>query len=844
MNATSKFAAHSQNGHSNHQGLFNEEEVLHDLRHYLPAQAPLKDFIHHNTLHGFQHMVFSDALRHASVIFGYNTTLSLNEYRKAFESGRIKSEIIDQVIERAGLGNRKQEWKDLMTSFGFTNDVQPRLGNIRSFWKRKYKIDLDALVHPVLFRTICSYLDQGISIWNFPVSNRGFLNAIREMESTSFVSLFRGKRIPELLKNSRVEISSLMDILVGNSRYYKDYLFDQQFAHQGWSGMVATIEANPDTLLDRRHITLHDLILFELLLEIDALDAHFPGGWKPLMQDEKSELNELFSPVPQTNYYQVLSLWQEAFEWTYYDQVLSGLEHNHHQRDKNPHPSFQAMFCIDDRECSLRRYLENTDPECQTFSTPGFFGVEFFYQPEGGRFLTKLCPAPVTPKYLIKEIGSKNTRKKDLHFSKHTHSFFGGWLIAQTMGFWSALKLFANIFRPSVSPAAASSFQHMDKNARLTIETLHPEHHEKNLQVGFTVQEMADRVEAVLRSIGLVKDFASLVYVAGHGSSSVNNPHYAAYDCGACSGRAGSVNARVFCFMANHTVVRRMLAERGIQIPEETQFVGALHDTTRDEIQFFDEESLSSENRQRHAANEIVFEKSLQLNAKERSRRFEYVHTAGDDAAVHETVKRRSVSLFEPRPELNHATNALCIVGRRSLTRNIFLDRRSFLNSYDYTIDPEGKYLLNILKAAAPVCGGINLEYFFSRVDNQKLGAGTKLPHNVMGLFGVANGIDGDLRPGLPSQMIEVHDPVRLLIVVEHYQDTVLNVIQQSPPTYEWFINEWVNLVVIHPETHELSVFRNGAFTEYHPLQRVDKVDDLKKVIDEVHDNIPVYYLN
>jgi uncharacterized protein YbcC (UPF0753/DUF2309 family) len=103
----------------------------------------------------------------------------------------------------------------------------------------------------------------------------------------------------------------------------------------------------------------------------------------------------------------------------------------------------------------------------------------------------------------------------------------------------------------------------------------------------------------------------------------------------------------------------------------------------------------------------------------------------------------------------------------------LFLDRRSFLNSFDYRIDPEGKYLFNILKAAAPVCGGINLEYFFSRVDNQKLGAGSKLPHNVMGLIGVANGYDGDLRPGLPSQMIEIHDPVRLLVIVEHLPEVV-----------------------------------------------------------------------
>lgn len=167
------------------------------------------------------------------------------------------------------------------------------------------------------------------------------------------------------------------------------------------------------------------------------------------------------------------------------------------------------------------------------------------------------------------------------------------------------------------------------------------------------------------------------------------------------------------------------------------------------------------------------------------------------------------------------------------------------MNSFDYRVDPEGKYLLNILKAAAPVCGGINLEYFFSRTDNQKLGAGTKLPHNVMGLFGVANGIDGDLRPGLPSQMIEVHDPVRLLMIVEHYPEVVLKTIQVLPETYEWFINEWVHLVAIHPENRECFVFRNGAFAPLPVLPDVVKeITDITSLIESTHDNLPVYQIS
>ena len=242
--------------------------------------------------------------------------------------------------------------------------------------------------------------------------------------------------------------------------------------------------------------------------------------------------------------------------------------------------------------------------------------------------------------------------------------------------------------------------------------------------------------------------------------------------------------------------------------------------------------------------NKMSFIKALSKNAKERSRRFVTVNSKIDIQKLHEKVKTRSVSLYEPRPELNHATNSLCIVGSRRLTEDLFLDRRAFMNSYDYKIDLEGNYLFNILKAAAPVCGGINLEYYFSRVDNLKLGAGTKLPHNVMGLIGVANGIDGDLRPGLPNQMVEVHDPLRLLMIVEHYPDVVLKTIQRTPELYEWFINEWVHLVVIAPEDKSLWRFSEVNFHDYEPTaQTIISVDNLETIFEHQSENLPVYLL-
>ncbi len=819
---------------------FDEHKVIHELKHFLPAQAPLMDFVHHNTLHAFQNLSFHEALATAHVKLGYQVYFPLETFRDLFAEGRISEAILERSLaEKKG---DVETWKGKLLYGAYSTIETGRVGALRGIWKSTYGIDLDSLVHPTLFRVIGSFLDQGISIWNFPLEGKSFLEAIRSLEKNSFTSLFYQKETRILIQDPSLSITTLLEKLVGDKdSLYEQYLYDQQFSHQGWSGMVSTVEDLPQSLLDTRIIKLDDFILFELLLEYDALNYKLGQSWAPVGNFITDEIIPLHDPIVYSEKMDVLSLWQEAFEWSYYDQVLKGLQMEKIDSIKPHQKSFQAMFCIDDRECSFRRHLENLDPACETFGTPGFFSVEFFYQPVGGKFYTKLCPAPVTPKYLIKEEGSEKKLGTDVHFSKHSHNFYTGWLFSQTIGFWSAAKLFVSLFKPSMSPATASSLKHVDKFSTIRVDY---QAMENGLQIGFQFEEMAVRVESLLKSIGLVENFAPIVYVIGHGASSVNNPHYAAYDCGACSGRAGSVNARVISQMANKREVRAILREKGIHIPESTVFVGGLRDTTRDDVVFYDEEISYADYKIMHADHVKLFAKALDNNAKERSRRFESIDTSAKASEIHEKIRTRSVSIFEPRPELNHATNALCIVGRRELSKGVFLDRRSFLNSFDYRVDPDGTFLFNILKAAAPVCGGINLEYYFSRVDGEKLGAGTKLPHNVMGLFGVANGIDGDLRPGLPAQMTEVHDPVRLLLIVEHFPEVVLKTIQKAEETYEWFINDWVKLVSIHPESKELQVFEGGNFRPYEPLTKdIQEIDQLDTLIASSQENFPVYLI-
>ncbi|MBP7510437.1 MAG: DUF2309 domain-containing protein [Bacteroidia bacterium] len=820
------------------------EKIVHEISHYLPAQAPLKDFVHHNTLHAFQNQIFEDAIQQASTIFGYSVTLSLAEFRDLYHKGEILPEVLRQRVLARKDANKAEEYIEKMLLGNFESLPDPRIGKLRFHWKELAGVSLDSFVHPRLFRVLSNYLDQGIAVWKFPVKNRGFLFSIRELEENSMVSLFRGKRARKLLLNNTCGLDYLLKLLVGSEDLYEQYLYDQQFAHPGWSGMVAAIENNPQSLLDRKKITLKELIIFELLLEIDALDVRFGEGWNPLSTFIKKRPTDLFEPISFNELFEILFVWQEALEFSYYDQVLNGLVKNTGKVESKELPSFQAFFCIDDRECSIRRHIEEQDSNCITYGTPGFFQVAFQFQPEHGKFYTKLCPPPVNPGYLIKETGSKIVRNEDPHMAKTKKGLHNSLVLSQTLGFWSVLKLAHNIFRPQATASFASSSQHMDKHAHLSIECRHPEHKENGLQVGFTFAEMLDRVEGLLKSIGLTHNFAPIIYVVGHGASSTNNPYFAAYDCGACSGRPGSVNARVFSYMANKPEVREALKERGIILPNSTLFLGALHDTTRDDIEFYDEHLLVGNWKDLHIKNVLTFYKALDQNSKERARRFASIDTKETTEKIHEQVRLRSVSLFEPRPEYNHATNALCIIGSHKFTKGLFFDRRSFLNSYDYRLDKEGIYLSSILGAAAPVCGGINLEYYFSRVDNQKLGAGSKLPHNVMGLFGLANGIDGDLRTGLPFQMVEIHNPLRLMIIIEQFPDIVLKSIRMNEATLNWFENNWIHLAVVNPETKEISMFHHNHFKAYKPLEmELQKLDSPADILNLEAENLPVYLI-
>ena len=494
-------------------------------------------------------------------------------------------------------------------------------------------------------------------------------------------------------------------------------------------------------------------------------------------------------------------------------------------------PCYQVITCIDDREESLRRHLEEIEPGCETFGVAGFFAVAMYYRGAAEAHYRPQCPVNVTPSHYVREEPMFSAMEDDERRSKRrkrvgqishwvhvgSRTLVGG-VITGVLGSLATFPLVARIMAPRVTSRLR---QHFGGIVRPPATELHLERESAQPgpdfeSLGYSLSEMARIVVRMLQDIGLTSGFSPIVLILGHGSSSLNNPHESAYNCGACCGGRGGPNARAFAWMANHPKVRHLVDELGIAIPESVHFIGGYHNTCNDRIDYFDLDQVPSVHRKLFRGMENDFLEARRRNAKERCRRFESAPLTLSPEEALQHVEERAEDLSQARPEYNHATNAMCIVGQRSWSRGLFLDRRSFLVSYDPAIDDEkGTIVERILQAVIPVCGGISLEYFFSTVDTEVYGCGSKLPHNITSLAGVMTGAASDLRPGLSAQMVEIHEPLRLLFIVQSTPDVLNRVIEANQAIRLLVGNEWVQLALFDPKSGTMLLYRKGDFEPF-----------------------------
>ncbi|MFM7457714.1 MAG: putative inorganic carbon transporter subunit DabA, partial [bacterium] len=285
----------------------------------------------------------------------------------------------------------------------------------------------------------------------------------------------------------------------------------------------------------------------------------------------------------------------------------------------------QMVFCIDVRSEGIRRCIE-ADSRIETLGFAGFFGLPISYKEYDSAEFKDACPVLIKPKHFIDEqVHSSCSHKLEQHeysnsllktifnvYKALKANIASAFIFAEASGPLYMLSMMIRTLTPSLNALLSRisaaikpkiSFEPMLDvkdtviNARSTADEDLSSTEVKHMFTGLAKKEQLLFSEMALRLMGLTQNFAPLVVFSGHGSTTENNPYASALDCGACAGNHGGVNAKALAKILNKHEIRIELAKRGINIPDSTLFIGAEHNTTTDDFEFYDYELNTDEQR-------------------------------------------------------------------------------------------------------------------------------------------------------------------------------------------------------------------------------------------------------
>ncbi|MBO6827845.1 MAG: DUF2309 domain-containing protein, partial [Sneathiella sp.] len=523
--------------------------------------------------------------------------------------------------------------------------------------------------------------------------------------------------------------------------------------------------------------TLIDLLAIRLLWE-EALFVMCRGDVAPEWQKVRAA-----HAAPLTPSYDLVidTILQEASDLS--EQRRLGTLLSSSEEEKTPEqPDLIAAFCIDVRSEPYRRALEGVHPGIKTIGFAGFFGLPSSHQGFASDVKEHRLPVLLNPS-LHSHSGDAPLKDQNARFLARAKRAWGRFKLAAVSSF--AFVEAAGPIYAGKLVADALGWAGTQKSKGGACPVLDP------------MPELNTRVEMaanILNAMSL-KEFAPIILLVGHGANVVNNPHASALHCGACGGYSGEVNAQLLAAMLNDPEVRAGLYERGIQIPEQTRFVAALHDTTTDQVSMFDEDLHGFDDNGRLLKVENWLKSAGKIASTERAIKLPRAHAQKD-------IIKRSKDWSEIRPEWALAGCTSFIAAPRHRTAGKNLEGRAFLHEYNWQEDEEFSVLELIMTAPVVVASWISLQYYGSTVSPEVFGGGNKLLHNVIGGIGVVEGNGGILRAGLPWQSVHdgnefIHTPTRLSVCIEAPRDAMTAILEKHEDVRALFDNRWLHLIAL-----------------------------------------------